>query len=92
MSELEKLINRCKYGVDIEINPQRAYEMPVDDYCVYHKIDGPDIPFHEMIVADTMVGVTCYPNTSVSYFEAYDLSVEAACRRLLELIEAKEIV
>ncbi|WP_417244303.1 hypothetical protein [Celeribacter sp.] len=82
MKKLLQLVERCKFGVHLQIDGHKSYHQPVEDRLNDDFGDFIDeIPadvLAEMIKRDRIVDLHFYPDTSSGFYKILHYDIEAA--------------
>ncbi len=94
MSDLNKLLEQCKYGVCLEVNKHRDYyesaEKTLEDARGWECPPEIEDDIREvMIRTDTIVNLQFYPDTPVASYDLYHYDVDAVLKEALEILKER---
>lgn len=85
-SSLQKLLDRCKYGVALDVNRHRDFHESVSEYMSGRDADDeiePEI-YQKMIETDTIISLQFHPDTPVGFYQVYHYDLSEALSIALE--------
>ena len=92
MSKLQQLIDRCKHGIYLTVNEHRDNYMTAEQYLEDYRLsyECPPIIAPEVeagiVRTDTLVELTCYPDTGIGSYQVVHYDAEAAMDEMLVIL------
>jgi hypothetical protein len=93
MSDLHKLLARCKASVTLRVNAHRDIYESAEAYLIRAAEQNQDEPLaepdvvEEMIERDTIIELLVYPDTPIGSYSIWHYDVDAAINEALECVE-----
>jgi len=86
MEKLKKLVEACKFGLDICAKNHNPLFMNMWDY-LYKYSNEPNEISDKIGNNENLIEITCYPDSAVGYFTVYHYDIELAIDEALTIIE-----
>lgn len=94
MSDLEKLLARCKCGVHITVNEHRNYYQTAEQALLEMDerdlVDLTEEVKERMIYSNIIISCQFYPNTPIGFYEILHYDFNACIKLALQVIEGKD--
>ena len=84
MEKLNKLVQRCKCGIHLTVNPHRDYYETVEQHFKSNPINEEDLKdidkdvYEKMKETNTIIELQYYPNTPIGFYKVYHYDLEMA--------------
>lgn len=92
VSNLNKLLNRCKCGVYLTVNEHKNYYEDVKDH-LDNLGGGSDAKIVEQIIKqDNIVELQFYPNTPIGSYTILHYDVDKAIEQALQILDDEKAV
>ena len=97
LSKIERLLDRCKCGVSIEVNRHRNYYETAAHYMAEQESLKQECPPEiepevraEMLKRDTIIECNFYPDTPVGSYEVWHYDIDLCLDQCLEILAEGE--
>lgn len=89
MNKLQKLIDLCSCGVYVQVDEHKDYYQSVWQFLEDRGAidDTPPELLNSMMLNDTIVCVTFYPDTPVGFYTVYNYDLDKALDVALNILE-----
>lgn len=90
MEKLKELLSLCKHSVTVDVNQHRDYYETIEEYIEPDDIKNIALDVLQvMIETNTMVRISAYKETAISFFLVYHHDLEEALDQVLKEVKAK---
>ena len=89
MDNLNKLMSKCEYGINISINTHKG-EDSIKGYVTnyFHDMNVfENVVLNQMVMLNKMVIIFCYPKNTKVRYTTFHYDLDKAINELLDLIE-----